>query len=420
VTEGYAKAHISDSPRAQVKEIGRPHEEHSLDGGRCLGEIRGEVAMHEFFPGNYRWSYNTLLAFCGGGQVGDVARVLERLQSTTDDAAWHEAWQEIADVATRRATQATHPRSAWQHHLLASLYGVISEHFIPPGSPQRLATYRKALASFDAARALAPYPVERVEVPYEGASLPGYYVAARGGKAKKQPAAIFICGLDTTKELWFLRARDEFSERGIACLFLDTPGIGEAVRMRSMPTRYDYEKPVAAAIDWLSARADIDPARIALVGSSLGGYYVTRGAAYEPRVAAAVAWGVIYDYAAVWLWRRSSGASVAAPSFQLMFITGTKTVEDAERAIEHFHTRDCGPLVRCPFLIMHGSDDRQVPPGHAQAMHESIGSRDKQLLVFDGDNGGSAHCQFDNHLPALLACADWLGERLKVSNGDHK
>jgi alpha-beta hydrolase superfamily lysophospholipase len=373
--------------------------------------------MHEFFPGNYKWSYNTLLAFCGGGQMGDVARVLARLQGPPDDAAWHDAWQEIAQISARRAAGATHPRSAWQHHMLAALYGVISEHFIPPGTPQRLETYRKALANFDAGRAAAPYPIERVEVPYEGSSLPGYFVAARGAHDARQPAAIFICGLDTTKELWFLRVRDEFTERGISCLFLDTPGIGEAVRMRNMPTRHDYEKPVTAAIDWLATRPEVDASRVALVGSSLGGYYVARAAAYEPRVAAAVAWGVIYDYAEVWRWRRRSGASVAAPGFQLMFVTGTKTVEDAERAIEHFHTRDCGPLVRCPFLIMHGDDDRQVPQGDAQRMFETIGSADKQLLVFDGRNGGSAHCQFDNHLPALLACADWLAGRLQVSNG---
>jgi dienelactone hydrolase len=375
--------------------------------------------MYEFFPGNYKWSYNTLLAFCGGGQVGDVDRVVSRLQGSSDDTAWHDAWQEIAVSARTRAQASSERASQYQNRLLATLYGIISEHFMQPGTPQRLATYREALADFDAARAAAPFPIERVEVPYENASLPGYYVPGiQPSGGGKRPAAIFLCGLDTTKELWFLRARDEFRNRGIDCLFLDTPGIGEAVRMRDMPTRYDYEKPVAAAIDWLAARSEIDASRIALVGSSLGGYYVARAAAYEPRVAAAVAWGVIYDYAEVWRWRRRSAASVAAPAFQLMFVTGTSTIDDAERAIEHFHTRECGPKVRCPFLIMHGAEDKQVPAGHAQAMFDSIGAQDKQLLVFDGRNGGAAHCQFDNHLPALLACADWLASRLNIHTGD--
>ncbi len=95
-----------------------------------------------------------------------------------------------------------------------------------------------------------------------------------------------------------------------------------------------------------------------------------------------------------------------------MFVTGTQSIEQAESAIANFHVRECGPKVQCPFLIMHGGDDRQVPPGAAQEMFAAIGSVDKKLMLFDGKNGGSAHCQFDNHQPALLACADWLEEKL--------
>ena len=85
---------------------------------------------------------------------------------------------------------------------------------------------------------------------------------------------------------------------------------------------------------------------------------------------------------------------------------------EAERAIADFHVRDCGPRVKCPFLVMHGIEDRQVPPGAAEQMFACIGAHDKQLLLFDGSNGGSAHCQFDNHRPALLACADWLETKI--------
>jgi hypothetical protein len=33
-------------------------------------------------------------------------------------------------------------------------------------------------------------------------------------------------------------------------------------------------------------------------------------------------------------------------------------------------------------------------------------------MVFDGENGGSAHCQFDNHLPAMQCVADWIATKL--------
>jgi hypothetical protein len=45
-------------------------------------------------------------------------------------------------------------------------------------------------------------------------------------------------------------------------------------------------------------------------------------------------------------------------------------------------------------------------------MYDAIGSADKQLFLFDDENGGAAHTQFDNHLPALQVCADWIASKL--------
>jgi dipeptidyl aminopeptidase/acylaminoacyl peptidase len=195
-------------------------------------------------------------------------------------------------------------------------------------------------------------------------------------------------------------------------LFIDTPGIGEALRLRGLVTRTDYELPISAAVEWLSGRTEVDPSRIAAVGSSLGGYYVTRAAAFETRLRAVVAWGVIYDYREVWVKRLAVGGAVATPKFQLMYVTGASSMEGAMERIRDFRVAEIGPRVSCAYLLMHGADDRQVPKGDAQAMFDAIGSRDKEMVIFEGENGGSAHCQFDNHLPALQVCADWLARKL--------
>ena len=367
--------------------------------------------MFHFFSGNYRWSYNTLLAFAAGGQLGDIALILTRLtESGGNDEAWHREWAWLARVLEERAVRGSR-LSAAESYFLSSLYHTISEHFIPPAEPRRLASYREVLRTFDAARELAPHAIERVLVPYEGTTLPAYFVPA-AGSGTRGPAAIFICGLDTTKELWYLRAREQLAMRGIGALFIDTPGIGEALRLQKLVTCADYERPVSAAVDWLSGRADVDPERIGIVGSSLGGYYVSRAAAFEPRLRAAVAWGVIYDYHAVWVRRRTVGGTIATPQFQLMFITGTDTMEAAMERIRDFRVADFAARIRCPFLVMHGAEDQQVPPGDAQKMFDAIGSSDKEMVIFDGPNGGAAHCQFDNHLPALHVCADWLAGKL--------
>jgi dienelactone hydrolase len=368
--------------------------------------------MFEFFPGNYRWSYNTLLAFSAGAQLGDVALIHNRLlDSNGDDEAWHVEWARLADLLEERAKGglvSVHTEA--ENLLLASLYHTISEHFIAPADPRRLESYAEVLRTFEAARAAYPHGLERVEVPFEGSAMPAYFLPGDG--AGPRPTAIFVCGLDTTKELWFLRARRQFAERGISSLFIDTPGIGEALRLRKLVTRADYEKPIAAAVDFLQARLDVDGSAIGLIGSSLGGYYVARAAAFEPRLKAVVAWGAIYDYHRVWV-RRLQGTGIAgAPTFQLMFITGTDTMDAAVDAVRDFRIAEFADRIMCPFLILHGADDRQVLMDDADAAFAAIGSSDKSLVVFDGANGGSAHTQFDNHLPALQICADWMASRL--------
>ena len=373
---------------------------------------RGSSAgrMFEFFPGHYRWSYNTLLAFAAGGQLGDFALIQKNLNASVGkDEAWHREWAWLAVVLENRA-KAGSRFTASEDYFLSALYHTISEHFIPPASPERLASYKEVLRTFDLGRENSPHPVERVLVPFEGASLPAYFVPGLGNGPR--PAAIFICGLDTTKELWFLRARLQFANRGVSALFIDTPGIGEALRLQKLVTRADYEKPVGAAIDWLERRKDVDAKRVGLVGSSLGGYYVARAAAYEPRVKATVAWGAIYDYHRVWVRRMQGNGIIAAPRFQLMFITGTDTMEAAVAKVKDFRVADFAARIQCPFLVMHGAEDQQVLMEDARAMFDAIGSKEKELVVFDGENGGAAHTQFDNHLPALQICADWIARKL--------
>jgi len=366
--------------------------------------------MFEFFPGHYRWSYNTLLAFAAGGQLGDFTLIEKQLRAKVgDDATWHHEWARLAEILEKRA-KAGSRFTASENYFLSALYHTISEHFIPPASPDRLASYREVLRVFDKGRENSSYPVERVLVPFEGTTLPAYFVP--GMADGPRPVAIFICGLDTTKELWYLRARQQFAQRGVSALFIDTPGVGEALRLQKLVTRYDYEKPVGAAIDWLEKRKSVDPKRIGIVGSSLGGYYVSRAAAYEPRLKAAVAWGAIFDYHRVWKKRIEGKGIIAAPRFQLMFITGTDTLEAAVEKVKDFRLADYAARIKCPFLIMHGAEDQQVLMEDAHAMFGAIGSTDKEMVVFTGENGGAAHTQWDNHLPALQICADWIARKL--------
>lgn len=373
--------------------------------------------MFEYFPGNYRWSYNTLMALAAGAQIGDIELIGVRLREKGgDDEAWHREWSWLAGILERRAeahladgTQ----ESASEDLFLASLYHTMAERFMPPSDARRLQSYARALDSFERARTLSSYPIERVLVPYETATLPAYFLPSLSGRGRS-PAVIFLCGLDTTKELSYLRVRQQLARRGLHCLAIDTPGVGEALRHQHLYTRHDYERPVAATVDYLETRADVDPAGIGIIGSSLGGYYVARAAAFEPRLGACVAWGAIFDYHAVWKRRLSAGGAMGIPTFQLMFITGADSLEQALERIEHFKVVEFAERIQCPFLLVHGSEDQQISLEDAHAAFQVIGSKRKELKIFSGEDGGTQHCQLDNPLPALHYIADWLVHMLKA------
>ena len=374
------------------------------------------MAMFELFPGNYRWSYNTWAALAAGGEFGDLGLILDRLRASGGrDETWYEAWTWLADLLERRAEENLSvgtKASAAENYFLASLYHKIAEQFVPPADPLRLQSYGRALGTFEKARTMSDHGIERVLVPYVGQTLPAYFIPARN-RSGPNPTVIFLCGLDTTKEITYLRIRDKLATRGINCLAIDTPGVGEALRIGKIYTRYDYEVPVGAAIDYLQSRGDVDRDRIGIIGSSLGGYYVARAAAFEPRLRAVVAWGANYDYHAVWHRRLTIGGAVAAPMFQLMYITGTDTMDAAMKHIEKFQVEPIGQLISCPFLIAHGKDDQQISIDDAKKMFGVIASKDKELKIFTGEDGGAAHCQFDNHFPALLYVSDWLAKKLR-------
>src|SRR5262249_27644996 len=161
-----------------------------------------------------------------------------------------------------------HPRSARSSLLRACLYYQWSVAFMPPDDERKHAAHQKSVDVFGRLAQLFDPPLEQLEVPYEGASYPAWYVPARGQAAGPGPCVLQLPGLDSTREQGLGLAL-QLSERGIACLLADPPGVGEALFFRGLPARHDYEVPAAAALELLMERPEIDSERIAVLGSSL-------------------------------------------------------------------------------------------------------------------------------------------------------
>lgn len=377
--------------------------------------------MFEPFPNNYAWSTSVNSALGCGGEIGEVDQVIRALQpyaATADPDAWDREWHRLAEKVAGQAARdeaAGHYLSAGGKYLRAAIYRFIGERQVPLSSPRKLEGYKEFLADFYRGLKLINSPIERVEVPYEGTSMPALFVPAQGTGGAPTRTMIYFDGFDICKELMWLALRDALAVRGVHCLIVDTPGVGEMLRLRGVPSRYDYEVPAAACVDYLQTRPDVDANRIGIMAISLGGYYAPRAAAFEKRLKCCVAWGAQWDYHAVWERRRSlrPDSPVSVPAFQLPWVMGTPDFESAMEKLKDFTLAGVMEKITCPLLIVHGENDRQVYLEDAQrAFAAATGTAVKELKVFTAEEGGDQHCQLDNRSLAIDYICDWIADHL--------
>lgn len=380
-----------------------------------------------YFPTNYRWSMGLLLCLSGapwgGAEIDEVHRVGRALSARIgDDEAWFAEWARMGDIVEARGRveqKKGHTHTAAACLMRAAHYYQVGERFLQRG-PRAPEVYRKAVRSFaDGAAMLRRPRIESVEVPYGETSLPALFVhpdVEVGGKPA--PGMVFFDGFDITKEIQYFKGVPDLVARGIACLIVDGPGNGESIRFRNLPLIAETEKYGTAAYEYLAARKEVDPERIGVMAISLGGYYAPRAASLEPRFAACVAWGAQWDYYAVWKRRfdlLDSGAlpSLSVPPEHLMWVFGVDSREAAMKKLEGFRLDGIVQNMRCPFLLVHGEGDEQIPLSIAEKCFAAVGSKEKTLKVFRREEGGFHHCQVDNITIGVHYMWDWLCDVLK-------
>ena len=376
----------------------------------------------EYFPSNFVWSQQMMsmidMAAWGAAAMGEIDQVGQRLKGREgDNEAWFTEWCAMAEDMERKARAAqaaNHQLTAGTYFLHAGVYFLWAERFTPPGE-RKFNTYRRSMSCFVEGYQRRYPSIERVEVPYEGTTLPAYFMKAPGAGAKA-PTVVCFDGLDLCKEASVLFAGIELANRGINMLAVDGPGQGEALRLRNIPSRYDYEAPGTAAYEYVAKRPEVDPKRVAVMAFSMGGYYAPRIAAFEKRYAACVAWGAHFDYHAVWVVRRremeSGGTKVTSARFQLPWVLGVPDMDAAMEKLENYRLAGIAEKIECPLLIVHGQHDTIVPVENANKLYAAGGSKQKTLKIFTPADGGSEHCHGDNRVVGANYIADWLMDNL--------
>ena len=379
--------------------------------------------MYEPFPGNYVWNLSVNLALAMGGAIGEIDKANDEVrliaQKGEDEGteAFFASWGKLADRLVELGLEAEargHCRSAAEKYCRATAYYMTAERMQSRHYAPRKAMYRTMLDTMARAIDVGGLNCERVEIPYEGNSFPALFV--RGDGDGPRPCMVFCNGLDSIKEMIFLSIRDTFASRGISCLMVDQPGVGEALRLNGLPAIPDTERWAGAAVDYLETRDDVDASRLGMMGWSLGGYYAPRAAAYEKRFALCVAWGANHNWGELQTRRLAREGDMPVPHYwdHVMWVWGQPDMKSFMALMPKVTLNGHLQNITVPFLITHGGNDRQIPLEYAyQSFDQAVNSPDRELKIFTEREGGIEHVSADNMEPVRSYIADWVAQRFE-------
>ena len=266
---------------------------------------------------------------------------------------WLGAWTATADVHRALAVEARdagNRLTAGEAFLRAAVTYHFSKFVWVIDVEQNREATRAAVRSMYDGLAIVDPGAQRIEASLDGGVIAGNL--RRPVVSEPVPLVILLPGLDSTKEEFHLW-ESVFLRRGMATLSLDGPGQGETGFQMSI--RHDYEAAVAAALDALAGFDGLDLQRVGAAGVSLGGYYVVRAAAFEPRLRAVAGVSGPYDMAARW----DTMPSLTRETFT--HHSGAADQEDARERAAKLSLAGVAECVEQPCLVVTGKLDRIVP-----------------------------------------------------------
>lgn len=385
------------------------------------------MALFEYFP-NYIWNLSVAMALESGAQIGEIVDMCQPIRDAAANGAdagtpqFMAQWVAMADRLTELADEDEARGcgfSASDKLERAALYLRVAERMQAQGSAGREETYACARALFDRSTRLGRIYRERVEIPLAVGAMPALYTRAEG--PGPHPVVVYCNGLDSCKELlYWSRLPQALARRGISTLSVDQPGSGEALRLQGLPVDPHSENWASRAVDWLETQDHVDPGRIGMAGISLGGHFVPRAVAFEPRFAAGAVWGANHNWAEVQQKRLKREGENPVPHYwaHVMWAFGAKDMDEFLARAAAMHLDDAMDRITVPFLVTHGARDRQIALDYAhQSFDQLVNCPDRELKIFTEREGGVEHVGADNMAYGRDYIADWFAQRLGGHTG---
>lgn len=318
------------------------------------------------------------------------------------------------ETIAREAESRGHRETALEVYHQAALDYQVAQHALPyDDHPEKIYLHGKLTECFDRVIALSPTPIERVEIPWNGASLGGYFYPLPD--RRKAPTVVFINGMDVPKEVYPDALRNPFTARGLNTIVVDGPGQGVSNLRKIRITPDNHERAMQAVLDYLEQRPEVDVNRIACTGFSFGSFWAMRLAASEKRIAAVAS-------AAACLGTKYGLFQQVSPHYkrQFMYMSGIYDEREFDQVAEKYVLTDQQlASIKCPVLMVVGEFDRMCPLPEAWRVYQNLRCPKEFWLAEDDDHTPHRYPQFGN-IPAFPVFADWLRDvMLKGLPPDH-
>ena len=366
--------------------------------------------MDLFFVAALGW------APAGGLDVGQAFHVASQITDGDGDS-WVRAFSaqgELLDAQADAWLARGARRNAGEARLQAFAAFRSAWQFASPG-PAFAAPYARHQRAFAQAMDELELPATFFQVPWQGQSLPGVFLRNADAQA---PVVLVIGGADTCFEDLFLTVGRSLLDRGYSVALADLPGQG-ITAASGLHWPVEAEKPIAAVTDLLVERFGAVPGRMALLGLSLGGYFVTRAAGHDTRFATVMASTPFPSPAELFALSVRAGQAAAEKgvtptpaslrsrnvSFWKIGATSPQTFIERSARMQSDPSR-----VSVPFLSILGAGDSPVFARQARAWHAAIPSSRKRFVELDAASGADGHVQVNNRRRLAQECAAWMDE----------
>lgn len=373
---------------------------------------------------NMNYQFNRIYAI-SGGDIREIRSVAAKVQTIED---WIEEFLNLA----RKALAENRLEQAAGYFRAANFY-------LSCKDPRKRETYEKYVAMVRDIHKekFQNGTIKEFKVPFQDGFLPVWHIDPQDLAAERNIVVMHL-GYDSFKEE-LIPIIDYFRRANMELYLFEGPGQGEALHRYNLHMMHEWEKPVAAILDYFNLN------NVTLIGLSLGGYLAPRAAAFEQRVCRVIAWGVMYDFFDTVLSRRgkffevflktmlalhASGIINAAARLKMkrdtyarwgiehgLYVYGVKTPYEYFNKLKMYSTKNISQLVKQDFLLLGSTHDHFIPKEHFYRQAEKLVKvRSFTGRIFTKYENAENHVSFGN-MPLVLDCIiGWIREHTGQRN----